>query len=143
MTENTTNTGTVSPFVAPDTPILSDVLATLEDHKGLSPSRRRDLKSALRTVARLIGKPIEVIPANINWIHIRLRRVHPAAHNMSLKRFANVKSDGLKALSITGCSRERADWLRKPSPGWSALLGAIPVQQDVNPGGKMATESVG
>jgi hypothetical protein len=128
MPETTDNTGKVSPFIAPDSPMLSDVLLMLDDHEDLSASRRRDLKSALRTIARLIGTPLEAIPANINWLHIRLRRVHPAAHNMSPKRFSNVKSDALKALAITGCSRARADWLRQPSLAWAALLDACPGQ---------------
>ena len=110
--------------------MLSAVMDRLDDCAELSPARRRDLKSALRTIARLIGKPPEVIPANINWLHVRLRRVHPAAHGMSKKRFANVKSDALKALAITGCSRERSAWLRKPSPAWAELLARLPDKHD-------------
>lgn len=118
------------PFVSEGVPSLKDVLDWLEKDDSLPPTRRRDLRSALTSIARLIGRRPEEIPANINRIHILLRRVHPAAHNMSKKRFSNIKSDALKALALTGCSRERADWLRQPSPEWQSLLDRIPIKQD-------------
>lgn len=119
-----------SPFVAEDQLFLCDVLARLDQVDGLSAIRRRDLKSAIRAVSRLVGDHIETAPANINWLHVRLRRVHPAQHNISRKRFQNIKSDALKAMELTGASRERKDWLREPSPGWSALLESIADSHD-------------
>jgi hypothetical protein len=119
-----------NPFVAEDTPMLSDAIAHVDGLTELKPSRRRDLKSALKTIARLIGKTPDRVPANINWLHVRLRKVAPAAHNMSEKRFRNIKSDAIKALEVTGCSRERTDWLRQPSPAWVALIAEVPEKHD-------------
>ena len=118
-----------SPFISEGVPSLNDVRDRL-DKVDLPPTRRRDLKSAVTSIARLLGRRPEEIPANINWIHVQLRQVHPVAHGISKKRFSNIKSDALKALALTGCSRERADWLRQPSPAWQALLDRIPIKHD-------------
>lgn len=130
MPELTPFPNVASAFVADDTPMLSDVIAQIESMPDLKPSRRRDLKSALRTIARLIDRAPERVPANINWLHIRLRQVAPAAVNMSAKRFKKIKSDALKALELAGCSRERADWLRAPSAAWQTLLSRVPNKHD-------------
>lgn len=121
---------TEDPFVNDDTPMLSEAIAQIDAMADLKPSRRRDLKSALMSIARLLGKPPERVPANINWLHIALRKIAPAAHDMSVKHFRNIKSDALKALELSGCSRERADWLRPPSDAWSRLLDIIPDKHD-------------
>lgn len=119
-----------SPFVSEGAPSVADALDRLEAVSNLTPTRRRDLRSALLSICRLIGRPAAEVPANINWLHIRLRRIEPAAVDLSKKRFANIKADALKALGLTGCSRERADWMRTPSPAWVALMARIPDRHD-------------
>lgn len=111
-------------------PSLADVLERLDTMADLSPTRRRDLRSSITSLARLIDRRPEEAPANINWLHVRLRRVAPAAHGISKKRFSNIKSDALKALKLTGCSRERSEWLQPPNPAWQALLDSIPDKHD-------------
>jgi integrase len=130
MTPNSSQSPATSPFVRKDQMMLSHAIEALDHVSDLSSSRRRDLKSALRTLARLIGSPVDTLPANINWLHIRLRRLHPAQQGISKKRFLNIKSDALKALELTVASRERKDWLQPPSPAWQALLDHTPKKQD-------------
>lgn len=117
------------PFVDPSTPRLSAVLEQIES-LGLAPTRLRDLRSAIRSLCRLISKGPEEAPANINWVHVRLRRVHPVSAGISEKRLKNIKSDVIKALSLCGCSRERSDWMRQPSSSWQAFLDSIPNKHD-------------
>ncbi|MBT5319854.1 MAG: hypothetical protein HOL45_08105, partial [Chloroflexi bacterium] len=119
-----------SPFISEETPNMATILERLDDLDTLSANKRRDLKSAVRSFCRLIGKDPALVPANINWLHVRIRRVSPAAHDITKKRLANIKSDVLKALELTGCSRERSEWLRVPSPEWQSLLDKVPVKQD-------------
>ena len=130
MTATTPQQPNVSPFVRPNQMKLSDAIGAVEGLTDLTPTRRRDLKSALRALGRLIGQPVEIIPANINWLHIRVRRIHPAQHGMSKKRFQNIKSDALKALALVGASRERKDWLQPASAAWQALLDRAPSKHD-------------
>jgi len=119
----------ISPFVAPDSMRMTNVLEELES-LDLSDTQRRDLKSAVRSVCRLIGRAPAEVPANINWVHVRLRRVHPAQAGITAKRFKNIRAGVLKALALCGASRGRSDWLRQPSPDWAGLLAAAPDKHD-------------
>ena len=109
---------------------FAGVIGRIKAMVGLSLTRRRDLQSALRTLARMINRDPAEIPANINWLHVRLRRVNPASFDISKKRFSNIKSDALKALELAAASRERADWLAPLSPKWEALWNAIHNKHD-------------
>lgn len=130
MTQNTHDRSNISPFIAQDQMFLADVIEHLDQVEDLSPTRKRDLKSAIRSIARLVHGSLETTPANINWLNVRLRRVHPAEANISKKRFQNIKSDALKALELVGASRSRKDWLSAPSDAWQALLDDIPDKHD-------------
>lgn len=118
-----------SPFVNPDGMMMSEVLLKL-DTVAVTDVQRRDLKSAIKSVCRLVGRQPEEVPANINWVHVRLRRVHPVKAGISEKRLKNIRSGVLKALELCGASRERSDWLRQPSPEWVTLLEIIPDKHD-------------
>ena len=120
-----------SPFISETTPSMTDILQRIEQLSDQSPTKIRYLKSAIRSLCRLIGKPPAEVPANINWVHNRLRRVQPASHDISKKRVANIKADVLKAMVLTGCSRKRSAWMRKPSPPWQALLDLITDKHDL------------
>ncbi|WP_294610485.1 tyrosine-type recombinase/integrase [uncultured Roseovarius sp.] len=131
MTEDLSKETPVSPFVSAEAPMFDGVIAQLSSMENLPPTRRRDLKSALNTLARIIGRRPSEIPANINWLHVRVRKIVPAQHNITKKRLANIKSDALKALELTGCSRKRSDWLAPVSQDWSDLLGRIENKHDL------------
>ena len=130
MTDMPNHKPYASPFVSEATPSMAEVIERIDNLSDLSSTRRRDLKSAVRSFCRLIGKEPSEVPANINWLHVRIRRIHPAAHDISKKRLANIKSDVLKALTLAGCSRSRGDWLRSPSAEWETLLNKVPDKHD-------------
>jgi len=132
MTDQSRNTkGYSSPFISQSAPSMALILERIDNLTELTATKRRDLKSAIRSFCKLIGKHPADVVANINWLQVRIRRVAPAAHNISKKRLANIKSDVIKALTLTGCSRDRADWLRTPSPAWHALLDRISDKHDL------------
>ena len=129
MSDDTTEKADISPFVDPNGMMMSDVLERLLK-LDLPDTRRRDLRSAIRSVCRLVDRAVTEVPANINWVHVRLRRVHPIQAGISKKRLKNIKSDVIKALEVCGASRDRADWLRAPSPDWKQLMTNIPDKHD-------------
>lgn len=129
MEDVNSNTPNNDPFIAPDTPMLAAILEQINT-LDVSETRRRDMRSAITSLCRVINRRPEEVPANINWIYIRLRRIHPVKAGISVKRFKNIKSDVLKVLELCGCSRERSDWLRAPSPKWQSLLDGIPDKHD-------------
>src|ERR1700733_6228471 len=77
---------------------LADLDAAPEKNPPLSPTRRRDLRSAARRVARLIGEESAQIPLDLAALRRRLAACLPAAAGITDKSFANIKSGFLAAV---------------------------------------------
>src|SRR5215472_16638853 len=92
------------PSVTPNAePInLAEVLAALDRASGLSGTRLRDLRSATKRVAILLGNEPAAIPLDIGEISAGLASVNPAALGLTAKRFANIRSDFLAAVKASG-----------------------------------------
>lgn len=129
MSKETPSTAFASPFIRPDMMTMSDVLAKLDDVE-LTGTQHRDLKSAIRTLCRLIDRTPGEVPANISWLQVRLRRVHPVQVGLSEKRLKNIRSGVIKALELCGASRARSEWQSRPTPDWVELLAMGVGQKD-------------
>jgi integrase len=105
-------------FVAPRTSMFSELLRRLEERHELTPVRRRDLASGLRRVAKALGSPPEVVPADPTWLRPRLERVAPASLGLSAKSWSNALSDVRAALVLFGCVRRRYNRKADLSPPW-------------------------
>ena len=119
-----------NPFLSDGAVTLADVLARLEpaDLK-LVPTRRRDLISSVRCVARLIGRsPVEISVAP-NVLRAALQEIHPAQANIAKKRWANVKSDLKRALIETGHTGEGTPADIPLSANWQLLWDACAVNR--------------
>ena len=98
---------------------LASLLAGLERPGGASGTRLRDLKSAVKRVAALLGNEPAAIPLDLGAISAGLAAVNPVAAGLTPKRFANIRSDFLAAVKVSGVSpvtRQAksplsADWL--------------------------------
>ena len=84
---------------------FADVIAFLYQDSSVPESRRRYELSALRSMARLLGKEPADIPANTAWLRQRLKQFHPRQAGISNKRFANIKSAVVSALRRAGAGR--------------------------------------
>jgi integrase len=99
---------------------LATVLAALERPGILSATRLRDLRSAVRRVADLLGNEPAAIAVDMDAIRGRLGTISPLAVGMTAKRFANVRSDFLAAVKACGVKPETG---RKTlSPAWVQLF---------------------
>jgi hypothetical protein len=101
-------------------PSLATILTAIAAAPGLTKVQRQDMASAVRTAARILGRPPEQIPADPPLLARRLAEVSPVACGLSKGRWANVRSLMLKALTLTrpmlpGRHRESI------SPAWKAL----------------------
>lgn len=108
-------------FVNPATPSLAEVLAHVQASPDLSPTRRRDLASGLRRVARAIGSPIEEAPADPIWLRPRIARVAPAAIRLSEKSWVNAVSDARAAMVHFGIVERRQAPRLRLTPEWQNL----------------------
>ena len=99
---------------------LGDAIAAIRARDDLTPTRRRDLVSGLTTLARLLRRPPEHLPAEPSVLRPMLGKVHPVAVGMSAKRFANVRADalaGLRLATALGLCDTRGPLL----PSWQRL----------------------
>jgi integrase len=79
-------------------PVLDRVAANPE----LTPTRKRDLASAVRIYAKLVGQPPAAIPLDLSAIRQHLDRMVPARAAISPKRWANLRSDLAAAIAASG-----------------------------------------
>jgi len=85
---------------------LADVIAGIS-RAELPDRRRQELKSAVHTVARTLGRRLEEVPADPRLLANRLAEVAPVAIGLSRGRWSNVKSLLRAAMSL----------VREMSPG--------------------------
>jgi integrase len=81
---------------------LAQVLAAVDRSTALSPTRLRDLRSAVMRVANLLGNDPGRIALDLPTIATCLAAVNPVAAGMTTKRFANIRSDFLAAVKASG-----------------------------------------
>jgi hypothetical protein len=109
-------------------PTVADLLATLQT-VGLPDRQRQEISSAIRTVARALGRSPEDIPADARLLANRLKDVAPAALGISPGRWNNVRSllrTALTFLRPISPGRNRNDL----SPEWLALFAGLPLRSD-------------
>ena len=101
------------------------VLAALERKGKLTPTRWRDLVSAVKRVAILLGNEPEAIPFDMAAISARLAGVNPVAAGITSKRLANIRSDFLAAAKASGVMPVKLK--RKPplTPAWVDLFARL------------------
>ena len=114
---------TVDPNPFADLTVIS--LATLkervEEDRSVELLRRREICSAITTVAKWLNMPPEMIPAAMSYLRPRLRRLHPIQLGVSDRRIQNVRSLLLSAFRIAGISTKLAPYTAKMSPAWQQL----------------------
>jgi integrase len=97
---------------------LAEVLAALDRASGLSGTRLRDLKSATKRVAILLGNEPAAIALDMGAISARLAAVSPAALGLTAKRFANIRSDFLAAVKASGVKPLKVELKSPLSSDW-------------------------
>jgi hypothetical protein len=74
----------------------------LRPETSLSAIRLRDLQSAVKRVAELLGQEPRAIPLDLPAIGTKLKSVNPITVGVSAKTFANLRSGLLTAVKISG-----------------------------------------
>jgi len=101
-------------------PTLATVLDAIVAAPDLTPQRRQNMASAVRTVARLLGRPTHSIPIKPALLAQRLDAIAPEAAGITRARWNNVRSLLRAALNLTQPMLPGRQ--RQPlSPAWQAL----------------------
>lgn len=112
-------------FVPASVPMFADLIPRLAADESLSPSRRRDLVSALHRIAEALDRPLERVPADPTWLRPRLSRIEPAALRLSRKSWSNILSCLRAALAHVGITHRPYNRKTTLAPDWRILWEAV------------------
>jgi hypothetical protein len=118
MTDPTIDT---NPFADLSVISLAQVKERVETDQSVELLRRREICSAITTVAKWLNIPPEMIPAAMSYLRPRLGGLHPIQLGVSERRIQNVRSLILSAFRIVGISTKLAPYMAKMSPAWQQL----------------------
>ena len=104
---------------------LADVLVSLAQETSLSATRLRDLQSAVKRVAELLGQEPGAIPLDLPAISTKLTSVNPIAVGVSAKTLANVRSGFLTAVKDSGLKTVQRSAKTPLSPAWDGLMAQL------------------
>jgi len=108
-------------FVRPGTPSFAELIENIGTCPDLPATRRRDILSGLRSVAKALGRMPGDIPADPAWLQPRLAKVAPAALGLSAKSWQNAVSAARGAMTRFGLVERRNNRIEHLSPAWRAL----------------------
>lgn len=114
----------------PGAPSFAEVIAKIQVAADLSETRRRDLVSGLRTVARALGRTPQDLPCDARWLQKRIDAVAPAAMNMSPKTWANAVSNARAAMAHLGIVTRKNHHIDDLTPEWRALWNEVLASRD-------------
>jgi integrase len=106
---------------------LADVLDAVRN-ADLPARRRQEIASALRTVTRALGRPLERVPADPRRLSARLKEVAPLAIGISQGRWNNIRAlvrTGLTVVQPMSPGRH----LNKLSVDWEPLWQQLPTRR--------------
>jgi len=109
-------------------PTLADVLAAV-NAAGLAERRRQDMASAVRTVARLLDRRLEDVPADPRGLALRLKTVAPLAAGLSPGRWNNIRSLFRAALALVRPMMKGRSTVPL-TPAWQGLAERLPTRTD-------------
>lgn len=110
-------------LVSPAT--LQGVIDALALRSDLSDQRRLDLRSSLRTFARVLGKTPDQVHADIGVLNSQIAGLTAQMVGLSPARWANVKSGLTAALTLTGAKVVPGKRRGPLSPDWAVLLDQV------------------
>jgi integrase len=104
-------------------PNLADLLAMIAS-KDLAHTKRRDMLSSVRVVARLLGEPPELVPLDVKYLRRRLEELAPESFGIKRTSWRNIRSRFGQSLQLASPMMPSAQ--RTPiSPAWRALLDSL------------------
>ena len=115
-----------TPPSSPEMLTMADVISQISDDEQLSPTRKRDLISAIKRACHLLGRDPAGLPADIPILKTGLATLNPAQAGLARKTLQNIKANVLAALKHA-CGNQHGISKRRPLiPSWSTLMTGLP-----------------
>jgi integrase len=105
---------------------LADVMAFVSADPDISAVQRGDRRCALRVLAKVLGKELALIPAEIEPFRPMVAAALPGAYGISEKRWGNIRSRVLASMASAGLPVMTGRSMTTLSPAWDRLLGQLP-----------------
>src|SRR5215831_548261 len=105
-------------------PTLADVIARHEEDASLTPTRRRDLKSAVLRMSEITGLDPRSTPASLRFMRPHINAVRPAKYNLTPKIWSNLRSY-FRAAVVQPAPRQP----RQPDIEWARLRTTLPTRR--------------
>ncbi len=102
---------------------LKDVFDRLAAAPELSDIRKRDLRSAVSSFAKVVEQPLEAIRLDLSHIRKTLDNMVPAQAKVSRKRWANLRSDLAAAIAASALHPMLSTAVLLLTDEWQMLLG--------------------
>ncbi len=99
---------------------LAEVLEIIEDSE-LTATRRRDLASAIRRICTMTGANPAAVKIDAAALRQRLADIRPAAHRLTGKSWANLRSAFTAGLALAGVIDALPRGAARADPNWAAL----------------------
>jgi integrase len=106
----------------PDRPTMAFVLAQIQADPTLTQRQSQETVSALRTMAKALGRPLEELPANPLYLWDKINKVLPVAAGLTEARWRNVRSLIRFALKRTGLAFVPGRYREPLAPAWEILF---------------------
>lgn len=108
-------------FADPSLISFAELQKLVWDNDTLSFPRRREIASAINTIAVWFNLPLDMIPASTVFLRDRFKNVHPAHVSVSKRRIQNVRSLIMAAYRAEGITTKLAPYMTPMSPAWEKL----------------------
>jgi len=106
-------------------PTLAKVMHTVAEVPGLSDETRRDLRSAIRGIARILHQPPANLVVDIAQLNRDIYRHAPAAHGLGHEAFEQMVSRFRRSLRLVGWHAPDIKGEARLSATWKAFLGRV------------------
>jgi integrase len=110
--------------VAPQS--LADLSAFVANHPDLSPTQRRDMTSAITSLAAYLGSVATALPADGRRLRHRIDRLHHEQLGVTKKRLDNVIGGTKRALKLASAQFPGARRRAGLEAAWAPLRDALP-----------------
>jgi integrase len=115
-----------APPATPRPTNLAEVFLRLDSQTSLAKAKRQAMKSALKTVGRVIGHPLREITTEAAGLRLQLQNANPATALVSLQRWTHARSLLLAALRAFGLQILPGRSTGPLSRAWQSLFDLLP-----------------
>lgn len=115
-----------NPFTGAEQLSFADLIRLTEMDEDLSWPGKREICSALRSIAKWTDRRPEELPANAEFIRRALEKFHPAHQGVGKRRVQNAVALVKRAMRRYGIISNKASYLVELNADWRALWKKLP-----------------